>query len=364
MLPPYLTPFGETSPLQALLQRSTLLVSPRWHTLSVQCIPNLYTREFYFLVPPCYLAVSPSRCPASSIKRPPQAHLGRVGNSRTNPSPNSRSHLQSSSTHLVGSRKNAYGSPPTKIHRQDNYSLNPATATNRDTICQESRIPSINGWAHQNQILRFEGLIFESVTLTGKTIALCEIHHEVSHTSNTSPSGIITLASYYSRLSMTSPSASTRLGTYERSCSTSSVWQRCPERVPIYHRQFSQDSGYFNAQGTSFSHVDLHRLFIHRALLESFTWAHSSWQARSGRCRIAIRIPLCRMSVGLSHTTHSQHSPTRQLGGAHHCGRDLRASPLPLYNRPPSLQKTFSFHIYRTFVYSNSRSSFSPPVDL
>ena len=67
---------------------------------------------------------------------------------------------------------------------------------------------------------------------------------------------------------MTSPSASTRLGTYESSCSTSSVWQRCPERVPIYHRQFSQEFGYFNAQGTSSSHADLHPLFIGRALLE------------------------------------------------------------------------------------------------
>ena len=163
---------------------------------------------------------------------------------------------------------------------------------------------------------------------------------------------------------MTSPSASTSLGTYESSSSTSSVWRRCPKRVTIYHRQFSQEFGSLNAQRTSSSHVDLHRLFIHRALLESFTWAHSSWQARRGRCTIAIRIPLCRMSVCLSHTTHSQYSHTRRLGGAHHRGRDLRASPLPLYNRPPSLQKTFSFHIYWTFVYSNSRSSFSPPVDL
>ena len=151
----------------------SLLVFSRWHPLSVQCIPNLYTREFYLLVPPCYLAVSPGRCPTSSIKRPPQTHLGRVGNSRTNPSPNSRSYLQSSSTHLVGSRKNAYGFPPTELHRQDIYPLNPATATNRGTICQESRIrPTINGRAHQNQILRLEGLIFESVTPTGKTIDL------------------------------------------------------------------------------------------------------------------------------------------------------------------------------------------------
>ena len=104
--------------------------------------------------------------------------------------------------------------------------------------------------------------------------------------------------------------------------------------------------------------------FLSAVRFWSFTWAHSSWQARSGRCRIAMRIPLCRMSAGLSHTTHSQHSPTRQLGGAHHRGRDLRASPLPLYSRPPSLQKTFSFHIYWTFVHSDSRSSFSPLVDL
>ena len=139
---------------------------------------------------------------------------------------------------------------------------------------------------------------------------------------------------------MTSSSASTRLGTYESSCSASSAWQHCPERVTTYHRQFSQEFGSLNAQRTSSSQADLHHLFIHPALLESFTWAHSSWQARRGRCRIAIRIPLCRMSVCLSHTTHSQYSHTRQLGGAHHRGRDLRASPLPLYNVRQAFRKS------------------------